>query len=67
MKEKLASIEEISDEIEAFSGLKRVVKLDHKRMRDLLHDVPLNLHLIRLVCPEDEVLFERLDCVYLTV
>ena len=67
MKEKLASIEEISDEVEAFSGLKRVVKLDHERVRDLLHDVPLNLHLICLVRPEDKVLFERLDGVDLTV
>ena len=67
MKEKLATIEEIGDEVETFSGLKSIVELDHERVRNLLHDVPLNLHLVRLVCPEDEVLFECLDRIDLAV
>ena len=67
MKEKFTTIEEIGDKIEAFVGLKSEVQLDNKWMRDLLHDVTLNLHLVRLIRANDEVLLERLHCIDLPV
>ena len=60
MEEKLAAIQKVGDEIQTFVGLKGVVELDNERMCDLLHDVPLNLDLVRLVGADDEVLLERL-------
>lgn len=67
MEEKFASIEEIGDKIQAFIGLKSVVQLDDERMRDLLHNITLNLHLIRLICFNDKVLLERLHCIDLPI
>ena len=37
------------------------MKLDDERMRDLLHDIALDLRVINLIGLNDEVLFERLD------
>ena len=61
MEEELAAIQEVCDEVERLGRLEGVVKLDNERMRDLLHDVALNLRVIHLVGLDDEVLFERLD------
>ena len=36
------------------------MQLDYERVRDLLHNVTLDLHLIRLICAYDEVFLERL-------
>jgi len=40
------------------------MKFDDKRMRDLLHDVSLNLRVVDLVGLDDKVLLERLDGIY---
>ena len=66
MEEELAAIQEVCDEVERLGRLEGVVKLDNERMRDLLHDVALYLRVIHLVGLDDEVLFERLDCVDLS-
>ena len=37
------------------------MKFDDERVRDLLHDITLYLHLIRLICFYDEVFLQCLD------
>ena len=37
------------------------MKLDDERMRDLLHDISLNLRVVHLVCSDDEVFLQRFD------
>ena len=63
MEEKLTTVEEVCDEVEALGGLEGEVELDDERVRDLLHDVTLNLRVVHLVCTDDEVLLERLDSI----
>ena len=55
MEEKFTSVEEISDKIEGFTRLKGVVQLDYEGVRNLLHNVPLNLRIRHLVVANDEV------------
>lgn len=63
MKEKFTSIEEVGDKVKTFVRLESVVQLDDKWMRDLLHNISLNLDLVRLIRSNDKVLLERLNCI----
>ena len=65
VEEQFSTIQKICHEIQALVRLKRVVELDHEGVRDLLHDVALDLHLVRLVCANDKVFLEGLDGVNL--
>ena len=67
MEEELSAVEEIGDEVEALGALEGVVQLGHERMRDLLHDVTLNLRVRNLIRLDDEVLLEGLDGVDLAI
>ena len=55
MEEKLTTIEKVSDEVERFWRLESVVEFDDEGMCDLLHDVPLYLCVVRLICSDNEV------------
>ena len=61
MEEKLASVQEVSDEVQALVRLKGVVEFHDEWVSDLLHDVALNLHLIGLIGPNYEVFLKGLD------
>lgn len=61
MEEKFTTVQEICDEIQTFIRLEGVVKFDDEGVRDLLHDITLYLHLIRLICTNDEILLQCLD------
>ena len=37
------------------------MKLDHERVSDLLHNIALNLHLVRLVCLDNKIFLEGFD------
>ena len=63
MEEELAAIEEIRDEVQTLARLEGVVQLHDEGMGDLLHDVTLDLRVVHLVSPDDEVFLERLDSV----
>ena len=67
MKEKFTSIEEVGDKVKTFVRLESVVQLDDKWMRDLLHNISLNLNLVRLIRSNDKVLLERLHSIYFPV
>ena len=67
MEEKLTTIQKVCDEVERFRRLESEVEFDDEWMRDLLHDVPLNLCVVRLICADDEVLLERLHGVDLPI
>ena len=60
MEEKLTAIEEVCDKVESLIRLESVVELDHERMRDQLHNVPLNLRVLLLVVPNHEIFLECL-------
>ena len=60
MEEELASIQEVRDEVKRLRRLEGEVKLHNEGMRDLLHDVSLDLRVVHLVRPDDEVLLQSL-------
>ena len=63
MEEQLSTVEEVRHEVERLGRLEGVVQLDDERVRDLLHDIPLDLRVLLLVRSDDEVFLEGLDCV----
>lgn len=65
VEEELTAVQEICDEVEGLGRLERVVQFHDKGVRDLLHDITLNLRVINLVGLDDEVLLECLDGVNL--
>ena len=58
MEEQFTAIEEVCDKVERLIRLKSVMELDHERMRDQLHNVPLNLRVLLLVVPNHEIFLE---------
>ena len=58
VEEKLSAIQKVGHEVQALVRLKGVVEFDHEGVRDLLHDITLNLHLISLVRAYDKVFLE---------
>ena len=67
VEEKLTTIEEISDEVEGLCRLESVMQFDHKGMRYLLHNVPFNFCVLDLVIPDNEIFFESLHRVNLSI
>ena len=63
VKKKFTTVEKLSNKVERLCGLESEVELDHEGMRDLLHDVALNLRVFHLVSFDDEVFLEGLDCI----
>ena len=60
MEKQLASVEKICHEVESLSRLESVVKLNDKWMRNLLHDVSLNLCILDLIVLDDKIFLECL-------
>ena len=56
VEEQLSAIQEVGDEVEALGRLESVVQLDDERVRNLLHNVALDLRVIHLVGLYDKVL-----------
>ena len=67
MEEKFTAIEEVCDKVESLSRLESEMELDHERMCDLLHNVPLNLRVLLLVVPNHEIFLECFHRVDLSV
>ena len=60
MEEQFTAIEEVCDKVESLIRLESVVELHNERMRDQLHNVPLNLRVLLLVVPNHEIFLECL-------
>ena len=67
MEEQFAAIEEVCDKVESLIRLEGVMELDNERMRDQLHNVPLNLRVLLLVVPNHEIFFKSLHRVDLPI
>ena len=67
MEEKLATIEEIGDEIETLGWLEGVMELDNEGVSNLLHDVTLDLGVVNLIRPNDKVFLQGLNSVDLSI
>ena len=61
VKKHFTTVAEVCDKVESLRRLESVMKLDDERMRDLLHDISLNLCVVHLVCSDDEVFLQRFD------
>ena len=55
MVKKLSAVKEVCDEIERLRRLESVMEFDDEGVCDLLHDVSLNLCVIRLISTDNEV------------
>ena len=63
MEEELASIQKICDKVQRLWRLESEVELDDERMSNLLHDVTLDLRIIELIGPDNEIFLKRLHCI----
>lgn len=62
MEKELATVEEVCHKVQRLGRLESEMQLDDERVRDLHHDITLNLRILHLVVLDDEVLFQRLHC-----
>ena len=58
MVKKLAAVEKVDDEVQLLARLKGVMKLDNKRIRYFLQDLPLRLRILFLLISQNVLLLE---------